>query len=723
MELTKLDTDFSKNNKAPYSIIHKLSLYDPRLKKDVLSNAIDFSRERHKEQKRDSGDPYFFHPLAVANILVDFKLDWICVTAALLHDTVEDGVATRAEIRKLFGAEIARVVDGVTKLSKIELPQIELREAENFRRFLLAMSKDIRVLLVKLADRLHNMRTIKYIDSKQRKIRIAQETLDIFAPLAARIGMQHMREELEDLAFSQTNASVKSSLDKRIDFLRSQDNQLVKKIIREINSKFKSDKNIVEIQGREKSIYSIWKKMKDTSVSFENISDIYAFRVICKDVSDCYRVLGDIHKKWPMIPGKFKDYISTPKANGYSSIHTSVIGPYGKSIEIQIRTIKMHELNEFGVAAHWNYKLKAVNQLKNDKVSSNWFKELSEIISNSLGTDELLSHTRMELYSDQVFCFTPKGDLIRMPKGSSAIDFAFAVHSKIGEKCVGTKINGRAAPLQTILSNGDQVEILRSEAQSPQVSWLNFTVTGKARTYINKFLRDNDEKEFMKLGRSIIENEFISKNKIFSDKLIDPVLKRLNYKSRRSLFIALGKAEITSSDVTNIILPKRPKLNESIYTSRNKNNKSISLKGLKPGIAIHTAECCYPLYGERIVGLMTEGKGVTIHTLDCVTLERYSDNPEIWVDVSWSQKTRENSLGRIIVTLLNKTGSLNTLTNIIAEYGGNITNLLVTLRSEDFFKLSIDIEVNDINHLNDIIIGLRANIDIYEVKRVKENNE
>ena len=722
MELKKLDPKIAQNFNIKYykDIVNKVNLYDPRLNQEVLLKAIDFSKDRHSDQLRESGDPYFFHPLAAANILADYKLDWICVTSALLHDTVEDGVATRAEIRKIFGAEIARVVDGVTKLSKIESPQIELREAENFRKFLLAMSKDIRVLLVKLADRLHNMRTIGHIESVDRRIRISKETLDIYAPLAARIGMQNMREELEDLAFSETNSSVKKSLDKRIEFLRNQDSQLVKKIIKEIKSKFKSDKKIIEVQGREKSIYSIWKKMKKASISFENISDIYAFRIICFEIEDCYRILGEIHKIWPMIPGKFKDYISTPKSNGYSSIHTSVIGPFGKSIEIQIRTLKMHELNEFGVAAHWNYKIKSNSQLKKDKVSLNWFKELSEIINNSLGTDELLSHTRMEMYSDQVFCFTPKGDVITVPKGSSTIDFAFAVHSKIGEKCVGAKINGRAAPLQTILSNGDQVEILRSEAQSPQASWLSYTVTGKAKSYINKFIRDNDDKEFMKLGKSIIENEFILKNKIFHDKLVDPVLKRLNYKSRKSLFIALGKAEITSSDVTNIILPKKSILKDNIYSKKNIKNKGISLKGLKSGVAIHIAECCYPLFGERIVGLMTEGKGVTIHTLDCVALERYSDNPEIWVNVTWNQKTSENSLGRIKVMLINKTGSLNTLTEIIAEYGGNITNLLVISRSEDFFQLSLDIEVNDAQHLNDIIIGLRANINIYEVSRVKE---
>jgi len=723
MELNKLDFELSKNFNVNYyqDIIDKVSLYDPRFNKSTFIRAIEFSRDRHQDQLRDSGDPFFFHPLSVARILTNYKLDWICVTSALLHDTVEEGVATRAEIRKSFGAEIARIVDGVTKLSKIEAPEIKLRETENFKNFLLATSKDIRVLLVKLADRLHNMRTIKHIQSLKRRIRISKETLDIYAPLAARIGMQNMREELEDIAFSETNLSIRNSLYKRIDFLRSQDGELVKKIIKEIKSKFKSNKNIIEVQGREKGIYSIWKKMQKSSVSFENISDIYAFRIICLDVDDCYEALGVIHKIWPMIPGKFKDYISTPKANGYSSLHTSVIGPLGRSIEIQIRTSKMHELNEYGVAAHWNYKISPNRQLKKDRVSLNWFKELSEIINNSSGTDDLLSHTRMEMYSDQVFCFTPKGEVITIPKGSCSIDFAFAVHSKIGEKCVGVKINGRSAPLQTILSNGDQVEILRSEAQSPQAPWLNYTVTGKARSYIKKFIRENDDKEFLKLGRSIIENEFLLKNKIFQDMLLDPVLKRLNFKSRRSLFIALGKAEITSSEVIGVILPSKS-ISKRKTISKKSINKGIYIKGLKPGVAIHMAECCYPLFGERIVGLMTEGKGVTIHTLDCATLERYTDNPEIWVDVNWNNKTSENSLARINVTLTNKSGSLNNLTQVIAEYGGNIINLVVKLRSEDFFGLTVDVEVQDASHLNNIILGLKASINVYEVKKVKEIN-
>ena len=721
--MNKLDFELSKDFNVNYyqDIIDKVSLYDPRFNKLTFIRALKFSRDRHQNQLRDSGDPFFFHPLSVARILTNYKLDWICITSALLHDTVEDGVATRAEIRKNFGAEIARIVDGVTKLSKIETPEMKLREAENFRNFLLATTKDIRVLLVKLADRLHNMRTINHIQSSKRRIRISKETLDIYAPLAARIGMQNMREELEDIAFSETNLSIRNSLYKRIDFLRGQDSQLVKKIIKEIKSKFKSNKNIVEVQGREKGIYSIWKKMQKSSVSFENISDLYAFRIICLDVEDCYKTLGVIHKIWPMIPGKFKDYISTPKANGYSSLHTSVIGPLGRSIEIQIRTSKMHELNEYGVAAHWNYKINPNRQLKKDKVSLNWFKELSEIIKNSSGTDDLLSHTRMDMYSDQVFCFTPKGEVVTIPKGSCSLDFAFAVHSKIGEKCVGVKINGRAAPLQTILSNGDQVEILRSEAQSPQASWLSYTVSGKARSYIKKFIRDNDDKEFLKLGRSIIENEFLLKNKIFNDKLLDTALKRLNFKSRKSLFIALGKAEITSSEVIDVILPSKSISKRKTF-SKKSSNKGIYIKGLKRGVAIHMAECCYPLFGERIVGLITEGKGVTIHTLDCVTLERYTDNPEIWVDVNWHNKTSENSLARIIVTLTNKTGSLNNLTQVIADYGGNIVNLVVKLRSEDFFELNVDVEVHDANHLNNIILGLKASINVYEVKKVKEKN-
>ena len=722
MELNKLDTNFKNNTNHNYyeDIIRKVSDYDSNLKKNVLIQAVDFSRERHSEQKRDSGDPYFFHPLAVANILADYKLDWVSIITALLHDTVEDGVATRAEIRKLFGAEIARLVDGVTKLSKIEAPHMELREAENFRKFLLAMSKDIRVLLVKLADRLHNMRTLKYIDSSDRRRRISKETLDVYAPLAARIGMQNMREELEDIAFAELNTSIRKSLNKRILFLRNQDDQVVKKIIREIKYKFKLNKKIIQIQGREKSIYSIWKKMQKSSISFENISDIYAFRIICDEISDCYAALGIIHNIWPMIPGRFKDYISTPKSNGYSSIHTNVIGPLGRPIEIQIRTQKMHELNEYGVAAHWYYKEKNSTPVKLNKVSLNLFKEFSEIIGNSSGADDLLSHSKMEMYSDQVFCFTPKGEVITMPKTATPIDFAFSVHSKLGETCVGCKINGRAAPLQTILSNGDQVEILRSNSQTPQPSWLNYTVTGKARSYINKFIRKNDRNEFIKLGRSILENNFILQNKQFHDKLIDPILKQLDYKSRRSLYFALGKSEINSDEVLNILLPKKVNTNK-IINLNNRKDRGISIKGLKPGVAIHMGECCHPLFGERIVGLMTEGKGITVHTLDCVILERYTDNPELWVDLTWNKKSSENNIGRINVTITNKRGSLNTLTQIIADFGGNITNFLINQRSDDFFQLSLDIEVNDAKHLNEIITGLRTNLSIYEVNRAKEN--
>ena len=722
MELKKLNPKYESQNNLNYyqGIIDKVSSYDPSIKKDVLIKAVNFSRERHREQKRDSGDPYFFHPLAVANILADYKLDWISVATALLHDTVEDEVATRAEIRKLFGAEIARLVDGVTKLSKIEAPHIELREAENFRKFLLAMSKDIRVLLVKLADRLHNMRTITHIDSEDRRLKISSETLDVYAPLAARIGMQNMREELEDIAFSQTNSSIRKSLNKRIIFLRSQDHELVKKIIKEIKNKFKLNNKHIEIQGREKSIYSVWKKMQKSSIAFENISDIYAFRIICVNISDCYRALGIIHNIWPMIPGRFKDYISTPKSNGYSSIHTNVIGPLGRPIEIQIRTKKMHELNEYGVAAHWYYKEKGSLPIKLNKVSLNLFKEFSEIIGNSSGAADLLSHTKMEMYSDQVFCFTPKGKVITMPKSATPIDFAFAVHSQLGETCVGCKINGRSAPLQTILSNGDQVEILRTNGQSPQPVWLNYAVTGKARSYINKFIRENDKIEFIKLGRSILENSFILKNKQFHDKLIDPILKQTGFKSKRSLFMALGKAEVNSEEVITLIFPNKSKNNKTLNLSTNKKDKGISLKGLKPGVAIHMGECCYPLFGERIVGLMTEGKGITIHTFDCVTLERFTDNPELWVSLTWNKKNSENNIGRLNIILTNKKGSLNSLTQTIAEFGGNITNLLVNKRSDDFFQMSLDIEVNDAKHLNEIITGLRTNLSVYEVNRAKE---
>ena len=702
-----------------HSLISKVKSYDPGLNKKVLLSAFEFSKSRHQTQLRESGEPYFFHPLAVARILTEYKLDWMSIATALLHDTVEDEVATRAEIRKLFGAEIARLVDGVTKFSKIESTSLEISEAENFRKFILAISRDIRVLLVKLADRLHNMRTIEFISSEERRSRIAKETLDIYAPLAQRIGVQKIREELEDIAFSQLNPSVRSSLSKRIDFLRKEDGRLVKSIINDLNLKLKNDNNILDIQGREKTIYSIWKKMNKSSIPFEKISDIYAFRVICSDTDTCYNTLGSIHQIWPMIPGRFKDYISTPKSNGYSSLHTTVIGPVGRAIEVQIKTQEMHEIAEYGVAAHWDYKVQGSSPGKKDKSNLKWFKELNEILGNSAAPEDLLVNTKMEMYSDQVFCFTPKGDVISLPKGATPIDFAFAVHSKIGETCVGAKINGRSAPLQTLLSNGNQIEILRSNAQSPQSSWLNYVVTGKARSYINNYVRKNDREEFAKLGRSILENKFLSKNKKFYDKLLDPILKRLAYRSRRSLFVDIGQAKITSEEVIKYILPD--KKNHKKIGSNNSQKTKILLKGLKSGVAVHMGECCFPLNGERIIGLMTEDRGVTVHTLDCSTLERFTEHPELWVDLAWDDIKSNNNFGRINVILTNTSGSLNVLTETVAKFGGNITNLIINKRSEDFFELSMDIEVIDIKHLNEIITGLRASINVFEVNRVKDS--
>ena len=722
MELQKVNPNITNSSYVDdhYLLVNRVQSYDPRIKTEVLLNAFDFSKSRHQTQLRDSGEPYFFHPLAVASILVEYKLDWMSIATALLHDTVEDEVATRAEIRKIFGAEIARLVDGVTKFSKIENPQVEIREADNFRKFLLAISKDIRVLLVKLADRLHNMRTIEFISSEERRSRIARETLEIYAPLAARIGVQKIREELEDIAFAELNPSIRSSLSKRIDFLRKEDGKLVKDIVYKISLKFKGNKNILDIQGREKTIYSIWKKMNKSSIPFEKISDIYAFRIICKDEEICYSTLGTIHRIWPMLPGKFKDYISTPKSNGYASLHTTVIGPAGRAIEIQLKTQEMHEIAEYGVAAHWDYKSRGSKRKKEDKKNSRWFKELNEILGNSTGPEDLLANTKMEMYSDQVFCFTPKGDVISLAKGATPIDFAFAVHSKIGETCVGVKINGRSAPLQTLLSNGDQIEILRSKAQSPQSTWLNYAITGKARSYISKYIRQNDREEFAKLGRSILENRFLSKNKKFYDKILDPILKKLGFRSRRSLFVAIGQAKITSEDVINHILPDNIKHEKMSSDSSNKSNQ-ISLKGLKPGVIFHMGECCFPLKGERIIGLMTEGRGISVHTLDCSTLERFSENPEQWIDLAWDDIKINNNFGRINVILTNKKGSLNVLTETIAKFGGNITNLLVNRRADDFFELSVDIQVEDIKHLNEIITGLRASINVFEVKRVKDS--
>ena len=470
-------------------LISKIKNYNSFLDVQKIRDAYDFAEKAHSRQKRDSGDPYIHHPLAVANILAELKLDGPTITTALLHDTIEDTIATYDEVEKKFGVEIAELVDGVTKLSRLENKNKEFSVAENFRKLILATSKDIRVLLVKLADRLHNMRTIDSIISIDRKNRIAKETMEIYAPLAERLGMHNIRDELEDLSFKVLNYEARQLILERLEKIFPNTQKLFSDISHELETKLRTKNINAIITGREKSCFSIWKKIQTKKISLEQITDIIGFRIILENVDDCYTALGIIHQSWKTIPGRFKDYISTPKSNNYSSLHTAVIGPFNQRIEIQIRTKKMHDFAERGIASHWIYK-------DNEKTTSdavqnfNWLKDLVELIESGENPEHYLEYTKLQLYQDQVFCFTPKGAVIRLPSKASAIDFAYAVHSDIGDACIGVKINGKELPLQTPLSNGDQVEIITSTKKSPSLHWLSFSRTGKARASIRKYWHD-----------------------------------------------------------------------------------------------------------------------------------------------------------------------------------------------------------------------------------------
>jgi GTP pyrophosphokinase len=711
-----------------YDLVERVSEHDPSADEQALNRAYVFSMARHGSQVRDSGDPYFSHPLEVAGILADLKLDTASIITGLLHDTVEDGVAEQGEIYSLFGDEIGRLVDGVTKLSKIELQSHTERQAENFRKFVLAMSEDIRVLLVKLADRLHNMRTLEFINKPDRRRRIALETMEIYAPLAERIGMQRFKDELEDLAFAETNPEARDSLVTRLDFLRRTEGQVIPEIAEELEATLEKNGITAEVMGREKRPYSIWRKMERKHVPFEQIADVMAFRIIVEDEADCYRALGAVHSAYPMIPGRFKDYVSTPKQNGYRSLHTAVIGPQKRRIEIQIRDQDMHEVGELGVAAHWLYKrgLDDAAERPHDGRQYGWLRHLLDILEHASGPEEFLEHTKLEMFADQVFCFSPKGDLITLPIEATPVDFAYAVHSDIGDTCVGAKINGRLGPLRTVLSNGDQVEILRSSVPAPDPNWENFVVTGKARARVRRFVRQREMAEYASLGQAILEKTFANHDQPFGDQQVKPVLGKFSVAKVSELCAAVGRGEIDSEAV---LVALRPDLavepNKVVPIARGQRQRgpdgAVPIKGLTPGMAVHMAECCYPLPGDRIVGLVTEGRGVTIHTIDCDVLESFSNAPERWLDVSWDTESDALDVhtGRIVTVINNVPGSLNALTEAIARSGGNISNLKIDYRSPDFFELVVDVEVEDVRHLTSIVAALRANPAIYRVERAR----
>jgi GTP diphosphokinase / guanosine-3',5'-bis(diphosphate) 3'-diphosphatase len=720
-----------------YQLVERVKSYDPDADEDALNRAYVFTMKAHGSQIRASGDPYFTHPIWVAYVLTELKLDTASIITALLHDTVEDTLTTLEEIQRQFGPEVARLVDGVTKLSRIELQNVQhqtdqTKQAENFRKLVLAMSEDIRVLLVKLADRMHNMQTLHFLKNPEKRKRIARETMEIYAPLAERIGMQRWQDELEELSFAELNADAYLSIRSRLEQLEKEGAGDINRIIAELKRQaLEGGLGDISVTGRLKTPYSIWRKMQRKNVAFEQMSDVMAFRLVVGSLELCYQALGLIHARYRVVPGRFKDYISTPKPNGYRSIHTTVIGPEQHRIEIQIRTAEMQEVADVGVAAHWSYKQgKPVNG-QTDGKQYRWLRELVEILDHVSRPEEFLEHTKLELFQDQVFCFTPKGDLIALPRGATPVDFAYAVHSRIGDTCVGAKINGRMQPLRSPLQNGDQVEVLVSKNSSPSPDWENFVVSGKARARIRRFIRTQQRDEHIKLGRGLLERVFKQEGYEYSDKALDGVLRNYQQPTADDLLAAIGGGQTGSRDVFNSIFPAHR--NQQTVSSDEKvvatikarpkraGQTSMPIRGLIPGMAVHHARCCHPIPGDRIVGIITHGKGVTIHTIDCETLDSFNDSPERWIDVSWDPDAEghEETVGRVTLVVMNEPGALGALSTVIGKNGGNITNLKVTNRNQDFFELLIDVDVEDVRHLTNIMAALRATPVVNSVERAR----
>ena len=718
-------------------LAERVKKYDPKFDMSLLRRAYLFSEKAHGGQTRDSGAVYFSHPLEVADILTNYRLDGASIVTALLHDTLEDTQTTEEEIRINFGDEIAQLVDGVTKLTRLELQSNKAKQAENFRKLVLASSRDIRVLMVKLADRLHNMRTIKHVGELERRRRIARETMDIYAPLASRIGMHDIKDELEDLAFSELNPEARDSIIRRLDFLREEGGNLVDRVINELNQVMIDENIIAAVSGREKSSYSIWQKMQRQQVEFEQLSDIMAFRIIVDKSEHCYKTLGVIHGRYSAVPGRFRDYLSTPKPNGYQSLHTGLLGPEKHRIEVQIRTRKMHNIAERGVAAHWRYSSFGAGPVSNSVISESkqyrWLQELLDILEDAAGPEDFLEHTKLEMFSDQVFGFSPKGEVYALPQGATPIDFAYAVHTEVGDHCVGAKINGRNMPLRTLLQNGDQVEILTSTNQTPSPNWENIVVTGKARARIRRVLRNQQLLQYKELGHGILEKAFARYGESLDEIILTSVLNEFHAGSIDELYALVGQGVHTGRSVMDVIFPEKEFKKQSKSTGKifslgrsrkkikNLNNHSVPINGLIPGLAVHFAKCCYPLPGDRIVAIATTGKGVTVHTIDCMTLESFADSPERWVDVSWNvdDENGNKQVSRLNVTLVNEPGSLGELANTIATSGGNISNLKFTSRNLEFFDMTVDIEVENVRHLSDVMSALRAGKSVSSVDRTR----
>lgn len=687
--------------------------YNPRCNADLIRKAYSYGLKMHEGQFRHSGEPYFSHPVAVAAILTEQRLDDATIVTALLHDTIEDTRSTYTEVESLFGSEIAELVDGVTKLTNLQLGSSASKQAENFRKLFMAMSKDLRVILVKLADRLHNMRTIKSM-RPEKQAQKARETMEIFAPLAGRMGMQWMREELEDLAFKVLNPEARTSIIRRFVSLQKESGDVISKITSDIRLELEKAGVEADVFGRAKRPYSIWRKMEEKQLAFSRLSDIYGFRVITRNVADCYAVLGLIHQRWRAVPGRFKDYISQPKSNGYRSIHTTVSGRDGKRVEVQIRTRQMHEVAEAGVAAHWSYRdgQRAENPFAVDPAK--WLTSLTERFAEG-DHDEFLENVKLEMYSDKVFCFTPKGDVIQLPRGATPIDFAYAIHTRIGNSCVGAKVDGIRVPLWTRLKNGQSVEVITAAGQRPQPTWLDIVATGRAKASIRKSLREEDRGRFVKLGAELARVAFEHVGRKVSDKALRTAAKTLGLPDESELLARLGSAELTAREVVEALYPELALRGpETIEPTR-------AVIGLAADQSFRRAACCQPLPGERIVGITYRGQGVVIHAIDCPALEEFENQPERWVDLHWHVGQHPPVYSATLkITISNDAGVLGHICTLIGQQRANISDLNFIDRKPDFYSLVVEVELRDAEHLHRLLTALEAETDVAQVARLRD---
>jgi GTP pyrophosphokinase/guanosine-3',5'-bis(diphosphate) 3'-pyrophosphohydrolase len=714
-----------------YELIERVKSYDPTADEALLNRAYVYAMRMHGSQTRASGDPYFAHPIEVAGILTDYRMDTATIVTALLHDVIEDTAATRADITQLFGEEIAELVEGVTKLSRLELNAEHLRQAENLRKFILAISKDVRVLMVKLADRLHNMRTLGFIAKEAKRERISRETLDIFAPLARAIGCHRICTELEELAFEQINPRARTAIIRRLEKLRAAQGGAVAIVSGEVSSRLEAAGVPARAYGREKHPYSIWRKLQRKSIGFSQLSDIYAFRVIVDTEDDCYKALGIVHRAWSSVPERFKDFISTPKRNNYRSLHTTVVGPRGMRIELQIRTEAMDRIAEEGVAAHWRYKDRAYGfdaeaaEADGGRDPLNNLRQLVQLLENGGDAEELVEHAKLEMFLDQVFVFTPKGRLISLPRGAMPLDFAYAVHTDVGDTTVGAKINGELRPLRTALQNGDVVEIVRGAKPMAWPEGKSLTVTGRARSAIRRHIRQSEREELGRLGRASIDEMFARAGKSRGEVSLRPALDRFGVTTEEELFVAVGRGRAPVDQVLETVFPGMKAADHATGRRPIEDGPDARLfvrgADVGAGVALHFASCCTPAPGDRIVGICDPEGEVTVHTIDCATLARYEDREDLWRDMHWTPLAEQSAFStvRLVATIRNAPGVLGQACTIIGEAGGNIVNMSMHRRQADFFDVDFDVEVRDARHLTLIAAALRACPSVETVERAK----